>query len=166
MNEKLTRREVAIVTGALVLVAAAIASLVWWFNRPNDAERHLNEVRVQGYSKIFQKSETNDAGPFAEAVFIGSRFDPLLDIVDAPGVQLEYVPDDRKGDRWSPVPSGTLTTRTEWLAYGSSPDNCHISIRRIIENPYSSWRLTDGQMSAIRDGSLIGLWVTATCGDG
>ncbi|CAM4506453.1 hypothetical protein NONI108955_37880 [Nocardia ninae] len=150
----------------LVLLGAAIWGIASWLTRPNDAERCLNQLSVPGFTKVTQKADTADAGPWAEAVFVGSPVQDIKAIVTGPGLQ-PRLPRSAK-QTTSPPPSqpAAILPVEEWVAYGDAADNCHVSIYKVLDNRGASWKLTEAQTTGMKDGTMNVFRFQVTCGDG
>ncbi|WP_194834972.1 hypothetical protein [Nocardia sp. XZ_19_369] len=150
----------------LLLLGAVIWGIVEWLSRPNDAERCLNQLHVPGFTKVTQKADTTDAGPWAEAVFVGSPVQDIKAIITGPGLQLR-LPRSTKQTTSPPTSRPTaILPAEEWVAYGDVANNCHVSIYKALDNRGASWKLTEGQTAGLEDGTLDVFRFQVTCGDG
>ncbi|WP_225725459.1 MULTISPECIES: hypothetical protein [unclassified Nocardia] len=131
-----------------------------------EAQRKLNGVSVVGFSRVAGKSGTLGNDSWAEAFYIGPPASDVLRVIAVQGVVLtadrlpighDKPPDPLPGERFD-IDVG--------LASGRWPNNCSISVSKVIENPYYEAELTKGQILGMRDGSAEALLVQVICGDG
>ncbi|MEV6428790.1 hypothetical protein [Nocardia sp. NPDC051463] len=156
----------AVKVAAGVLVIGVIGwAIVAWLTRPNDAERYLNQIRVPGFTKMEQNADT-DVVPWAEAIFVGPPVDDVKKIITGPELQLR-VPRSVKQSNSTPQPPRTaILPIEEWVAYGEAPNNCHVSVDKILDNRGTTWTLTDEQTARMKDGSASVFTIHVSCGDG
>ncbi|MFF3226421.1 hypothetical protein ACFYV7_26735 [Nocardia suismassiliense] len=158
-------KRVTILVVGLVLLGAVIWGIATWLTRPNDAERCLNQLRVPGFTKVTQKADTADSGPWAEAVFVGSPVQDIKAIVTGSELQLRL---PRSAKQTSPPPSQptAILPVEEWVAYGDAANNCHVSIYKVLDNRGATWTLTEAQTAGMKDGTINVFRFQVTCGDG
>ncbi|MEV6555826.1 hypothetical protein AB0M22_08930 [Nocardia sp. NPDC051756] len=159
-------KRVATLVVGFVVIGAIVWGIVTWLTRPNDAERCLNQLQVAGYTKVTQKADTEDAGPWAEAVFVGSPVNDVKTIVTGPELQLRLPRSAKQTTNPSPSPPVPVLPVEEWVAYGDAANNCHVSVYKVLDSLGSSWKLTDAQIASMKDGTINVFRFQVTCGNG
>ncbi|MFQ6393160.1 hypothetical protein ACLMAJ_06890 [Nocardia sp. KC 131] len=154
-------------TVKLVACFVVIGAIAWsafaWLTRPNDAERYLNQIQMPGFTKVTQKADT-DVVPWVEAIYAGPVSD-IRQIVTGPDLTLGPPP-VAKHPTIPPRPPIGILPIEDWIAYGDSPNNCHVAIYKVRDNQGTSWELTDAQISGMKDGSIDVFRIHVSCGDG
>ncbi|MFX0574294.1 hypothetical protein [Nocardia nepalensis] len=148
----------------LALVVVLVGAVTWWKLTlpPNPAAEHLDQLRVQGYSRS-DESVDDRVGPAASAVFFGPPVDDVLQVVSAPGLRLQrYEPDESVKQKIQQNGPGPL----EDVAKGDFGDDCHLWIDRLHYERDSWMSRTPEQVDAMYKGSLFVFEFIVTCGPG
>lgn len=160
-----SKRTIMLAVG-LIMLGAIGWGIVAWLIRPNDAERCLNQLNVPGFTKVTQKADYEDAGPWAEAVFLGPPVSDVKAIVTGPGLELRLPRSTKQATSKLPNPLVPNFPVEEWVAYGAASNNCHVAIYKVLDNQGTSWKLTDAQSAGMKDGTIDVFRFQVTCGDG
>lgn len=159
-------KRVATFIVGLVTIGAVGWGIVAWLTRPNDAERCLNQLQVSGFTKVTQKADTEDAGPWAEAVFVGPPVSDVKVIVTGPELQLRLPRSTKPTTSTLPSPPVPNFPVEEWVAYGAAANNCHVAVYKVLDSQGASWKLTDAQVASMKGGTIDVFRFQVTCGDG
>ncbi|RJO75217.1 hypothetical protein D5S18_17850 [Nocardia panacis] len=141
---------------AVAAIVAASAVLVWWCTRPDVAQRHLADIRVQGFGRIADAPVargSGDYGPNAGAIFLGPFVADLPPLVTADIAVKPVVP-----------PIITAEDHSSTVAGATWPDDCALSVSRITPPaPDPAWNLTERQAGDLAAGTLALLRIIVTC---
>ncbi|MFE9578570.1 hypothetical protein ACFYO1_19435 [Nocardia sp. NPDC006044] len=126
----------------------------------------MNQLQVAGYAKVTHKADTEDAGPWAEAIFVGAPVDDVKTIITGPDLRLRLPRSAKQTTDPAPNPPAPGLPVEEWVAYGEAANNCHVSVYKVLDNRGSSWKLTDAQTTHMKDGTINVFRFQVTCGNG
>lgn len=132
----------------------------------NPAKRYLEEIRLDGYTKVDQVNNSSTAGAWADALFIGPPVADVRSIVVAPGLALGHAPESHTGPSGQSEELRDIRAHATWEAYGEATNGCHVAIYQGIDDAYDASRLSQNEIIRAKDGSIAVLRVHVTCGDG